>query len=225
MTSSGPAPTSRRDLLLGIRDPCLQSAGFRAASTSSRRSTCSSSPSSTDSHPAIGRAHRPSSGWPTSSGSRPSAIPRTRPRSSARVPRSRSVAGIPSHAGDRTDRLGEDRSHERRLSARSTTDEASSNDGPKHSAAVVAVDRWGNIAAVVHSINTVGLSRAGIMVDGISIPDSAWFQQKQILRAGPGNRLPDPTNPCIITRDGKPFLGSSSIGSSSISRPYRVSTM
>jgi len=87
-------------------------------------------------------------------------------------------------------------------------------DEPKHSAAVVAVDRWGNMAAVVHSINTVGWGKTGIMVDGISIPDSAWFQQKQILRAGPGTRLPDPTNPCIITKGGKPFLGSSSIGSS-----------
>jgi gamma-glutamyltranspeptidase/glutathione hydrolase len=95
-----------------------------------------------------------------------------------------------------------------------TADEASSDDGPKHSAAVVAVDRWGNMAAVVHSINTVGWGKTGIMVDGISIPDSAWFQQKQIFRAGPGTRLPDPTNPCIITKDGKLFLGSSSIGSS-----------
>jgi gamma-glutamyltranspeptidase/glutathione hydrolase len=87
-------------------------------------------------------------------------------------------------------------------------------DEPKHSAAVVAVDRWGNVAAVVHSINTVGWGKTGIIIDGISIPDSAWFQQKQILRAGPGKRLPDPTNPCIITRNGRPFLGSSSIGSS-----------
>lgn len=88
------------------------------------------------------------------------------------------------------------------------------NDEPKHSAAVVAVDRWGNVAAVLHSINTIMWGKEGIFVDGISIPDSAWFQQKEIAKAGPGNRLPESTNPCIIMKDGKPFLGSSAIGSS-----------
>ncbi len=91
---------------------------------------------------------------------------------------------------------------------------ASPDNEPKHSAAVVAVDRWGNMAAVVHSINTVMWGKTGIIIDGISIPDSAWFQQKQIARAGPGKRLPDPTNPCIILKNHRPYLGSSSIGSS-----------
>lgn len=86
--------------------------------------------------------------------------------------------------------------------------------GPRHSAAVVAIDQWGNIAAVVHSINTVGWGQTGIFVDGVSVPDAAWFQQKQIVEAGPGNRLPDPTNPTIVFKDGKPYMGSSSIGSS-----------
>ncbi len=51
-----------------------------------------------------------------------------------------------------------------------------------------------------------------MFVDGVSIPDSASFQQAAILRAGPGKRLPDPTNPLIVLRDGRPAIGSSSIG-------------
>jgi gamma-glutamyltranspeptidase/glutathione hydrolase len=84
---------------------------------------------------------------------------------------------------------------------------------PKHSAGVVAVDEKGNVAAVVHSINTVGWGSTGIFVDGISIPDSACFQQQVIKKVGPGVRLPDPTNPLIVLKNGKPVLASSSIGS------------
>ena len=83
-----------------------------------------------------------------------------------------------------------------------------------NSAAVVAVDRWGNVAAVLHSINSMMWGNTGIFVDGISIPDSARIQQKAIANTGPGNRLPESTNPCIILKDGKPFLASSTIGSS-----------
>jgi gamma-glutamyltranspeptidase/glutathione hydrolase len=82
-----------------------------------------------------------------------------------------------------------------------------------HSSAVVAVDQWGNVAAVVHSINAVVWGETGIFVDGVSIPDSASFQQRAVDRAGPGNRLPGVVNPIIILRDGVPAVASSSIGS------------
>ena len=39
------------------------------------------------------------------------------------------------------------------------------------------------------------------------------FQQVQITKAGPGERLPDPTSPLIVTRDGKPVITIGSIGS------------
>jgi gamma-glutamyltranspeptidase/glutathione hydrolase len=84
---------------------------------------------------------------------------------------------------------------------------------PAHSDGVVAIDQWGNIAAVVHSINTVSWGWTGIFVDGISIPDSASFQQDAMARVVPGERLPDPTNPGLVVKDGKPFMGFSSIGS------------
>ena len=82
-----------------------------------------------------------------------------------------------------------------------------------HSDAVVAVDARGNVAAVVHSINTVNWGSTGIFVGGISIPDSAAFQQGAIAAVAPGSRLPDSTSPGIVLKDGKPALGFSAIGS------------
>jgi gamma-glutamyltranspeptidase/glutathione hydrolase len=83
----------------------------------------------------------------------------------------------------------------------------------KHSDAVVAIDSRGNIAAMVHTINTSSWGATGIFVDGVSIPDSASFQQDLIRQTGPGKRLPDPTEPLIITKDGKPVAALASIGS------------
>ena len=85
--------------------------------------------------------------------------------------------------------------------------------GQSHSDGVVAVDRWGNMAAVTHSINTVLWGRTGIIVDGVSIPDSAAIQVEAVAAAGPGNRLPDPATPLIVVRDGRAVLGLSTIGS------------
>jgi gamma-glutamyltranspeptidase/glutathione hydrolase len=85
-------------------------------------------------------------------------------------------------------------------------------DRPRHSSGVVAVDRWGNIAAVTHSINTVLWGNTGIFVGGVSIPDSASFQQDAIKQAGPGRRLPDQMSPLIVARDGRPVLASTAVG-------------
>jgi gamma-glutamyltranspeptidase/glutathione hydrolase len=86
------------------------------------------------------------------------------------------------------------------------------SDEPKHSDAIVAIDRWGNIASLVHTSNTAVWGTTGIFVDGVSIPDPAAFQQRLIAQTGPGKRLPDPTEPLIIARDGKPVAALSSIG-------------
>jgi gamma-glutamyltranspeptidase / glutathione hydrolase len=82
-----------------------------------------------------------------------------------------------------------------------------------HSAGVVAVDGEGNVAAVLHTINAVLWGTTGIFVDGISIPDSATFQQHQIARLKPCDRLPDTTNPVIVLKNDKPYLASSGVGS------------
>jgi len=96
------------------------------------------------------------------------------------------------------------------------------NDRPRHSSGVVAVDRWGNVAAVTHSINAVLWGTTGIFVDGVSIPDSASFQQDKIQQAGPGHRLPEEMNPLIVARDGRPILASTAIGGGLHQRTVQV---
>ena len=71
---------------------------------------------------------------------------------------------------------------------------------PKHSSGVVVVDEQGNVAAILHSCNCLLWGSTGIFVGGISIPDAASFQQDAIARAGRGVRLPETTNPLIVSK-------------------------
>ena len=93
-----------------------------------------------------------------------------------------------------------------------TRPEGSGSSGPNHSTGVLAVDEQGNVAAILHSANDTIWGTTGIFVDGVSIPDSASFQQAEIAAAGPGARLPDSTNPLIVLKDGKPVLASTAMG-------------
>ena len=77
---------------------------------------------------------------------------------------------------------------------------------PGHSDTVIAIDQWGNMTAIVHSINCVIWGNEAIVVDGISIGDAASFQQAQIAKAGPGNRLPSPIELGIISKYGTPVM-------------------
>jgi len=81
-----------------------------------------------------------------------------------------------------------------------------------HSDGVVAVDAEGNVAALVHSINTTAWGTTGIFVDGVSIPDSASFQQQRVAQVGPGVPFPNIVNPVIVLADGEPVLAASCIG-------------
>jgi gamma-glutamyltranspeptidase/glutathione hydrolase len=83
---------------------------------------------------------------------------------------------------------------------------------PAHSDGVVVVDAYGNVAAMVHSINTVSWGTNGLNIDGISIPDSAAIQVSAVAATKPGDRLTDPTNPGLVMKNGKPYLGFASIG-------------
>jgi gamma-glutamyltranspeptidase/glutathione hydrolase len=87
-----------------------------------------------------------------------------------------------------------------------------------HTDAIVAVDSAGNVAAVVHTINTVNWGSTGIFVGGVSIPDSATFQQQTIAALTPGSRLPATTHPGMALKNGKPVLAFGSIGSGSQTR-------
>jgi gamma-glutamyltranspeptidase/glutathione hydrolase len=86
--------------------------------------------------------------------------------------------------------------------------------GASHSAAVIAVDEHGNVASVLHTINAFLWGSTGIFVDGVSIPDSASFQQRLVRATGPGRRLPETTNPLIVLKGGNPVLAAGAVGSS-----------
>jgi gamma-glutamyltranspeptidase/glutathione hydrolase len=92
----------------------------------------------------------------------------------------------------------------------------------KHSAAVVVVDQWGNIAVIIHSINSGKSWGTGIFVDGVSVPDSGAFQQRILRQAGPGNRVFTTPSPLLFFRDNKPVLACGEIGSSGDSKTLQV---
>jgi gamma-glutamyltranspeptidase/glutathione hydrolase len=80
-----------------------------------------------------------------------------------------------------------------------------------HSDCVVAVDEEGNMAAIVHSINSHYFG-FGLMVDGVSVANAGSFMQESMAEVGPGGRLPESTNQVIVLKKGKPFLATSCIG-------------
>ncbi|MHB8509728.1 MAG: gamma-glutamyltransferase [Candidatus Dormibacteria bacterium] len=85
--------------------------------------------------------------------------------------------------------------------------------GGSHSDFICAADEQGNLIAVCHSINTGMWGATGIFIDGISIPDAASHQQALLAEIKPGEPFPNPMNPAIALKDGRPVLASSSIGS------------
>ena len=93
---------------------------------------------------------------------------------------------------------------------------------PKHSNAIVVVDKDGNIAAVTHTINAVIWGDTGIVVGGIPIPDSAGFQQFTLGRMKPGERVPHQIIDTIAFEGEAPVLATGSIGSSLTVESIRV---
>jgi len=96
------------------------------------------------------------------------------------------------------------------------------DDSPKHSAGIVAVDKEGNVVALLHSINTNLWGENGIFIDGVSIPDSASFQQELIKYTGPGKRLYSGLPVLIAMKDGKPIMSLSSVASGLIQETLKV---
>jgi gamma-glutamyltranspeptidase / glutathione hydrolase len=95
-------------------------------------------------------------------------------------------------------------------------------DPPRHSAAVVVVDRWGNVAALVHTINAVTWGATGIVVGGIPIPDPAALQQWRLAAIQPGDRLPNDMAPVIVMRGAKPVMAVASVGASVLAETTRI---
>jgi gamma-glutamyltranspeptidase / glutathione hydrolase len=85
---------------------------------------------------------------------------------------------------------------------------------PRHSNAVVVVDKEGNVAAITHSINSVIWGDTGIVVGGIPIPDSAGIQQARLSAIKPGDRVPNEMMQTIVFKGEAPMLATAAIGSS-----------
>lgn len=88
---------------------------------------------------------------------------------------------------------------------------------PQHSSSVVAVDTDGNIAVVLHTINTFFWGTTGIFVDGVSISDYGallaqwWDFIAPDVR--PGDRSPLGGGPGMMMafRNGRPRLASAAV--------------
>jgi gamma-glutamyltranspeptidase/glutathione hydrolase len=93
---------------------------------------------------------------------------------------------------------------------------------PHHSAGVVVVDRWGNIAALVHTINIQPWGTTGIVVGGVPLSDAAGFQQYRLIHVKPGDRVPDDLAPVIVMKANKPVLAVASVGVSLIPETVRI---
>jgi len=81
-----------------------------------------------------------------------------------------------------------------------------------HSDFIGGVDEFGNVVAVLHSVNTSMWGTTGIFVDGIGVPDSAAIQTDLLAKVGPGGLVANVSEPAIFLKDGKPVLASSIIG-------------
>lgn len=93
---------------------------------------------------------------------------------------------------------------------------------PHHSAGVVVIDRWGNVAALVHSINTTPWGSTGIVVGGIPVSDAAGFQQTRLAAIKPGERVPDDMAPSIALDGKTPVLATAAVGSSLLAETARI---
>ncbi|QVL32672.1 gamma-glutamyltransferase [Telmatocola sphagniphila] len=96
-----------------------------------------------------------------------------------------------------------------------------SND-PHHSNSIVVVDKYGNIAAITHTINSVIWGDTGIVVGGIPIPDSAGFQQARLATLKPGSRLPNEMVQTIVLEGNKPILATAAIGAALIPETIKL---
>jgi len=95
-------------------------------------------------------------------------------------------------------------------------------EGKRHSDAVVVVDRWGDVAALVHSINTVPWGTTGIVVGGIPISDAAGFQQMRLAAIKPGDPVPQDESPLIAMIGSTPDLAIATIGVSLLPETVRL---
>jgi gamma-glutamyltranspeptidase/glutathione hydrolase len=91
-----------------------------------------------------------------------------------------------------------------------------------HTDAIIVVDRWGNVAALVHTSNVLVWGDTGIVVGGVPIPDAAPLNAWSLSTAKPGQHLANPMTPVIALKDGKPVLAVASTGASLVPEATRL---
>lgn len=94
--------------------------------------------------------------------------------------------------------------------------------GEHHTATVVAVDRWGNVAALVHSSNTLIWGDSGMVVGGVPIPTAAGIYQQRLATIAPGGRLPSDMAPLMLLRGGRPVVAIAGAGTSVVPESVRL---
>jgi gamma-glutamyltranspeptidase / glutathione hydrolase len=100
--------------------------------------------------------------------------------------------------------------------------EVSPRPAPKHSNAVVVIDKDGSVAAMTHTINSVIWGDTGIVVGGIPIPGSAGFQQSRLSAIKPGDRVPNEMIETIVFTGDKPILATAAIGASGTAETIKL---
>lgn len=110
-----------------------------------------------------------------------------------------------------------------KVAAKAASDAKPDHAPGSHTMSVVVVDRWGNVAALVHTINTITWGDTGIVVGGVPIADGAAIN-KWMMQDGfkPGDRVPNDLSPLIALRGGKPVLAIAGIGSSHVQEAVRL---
>jgi gamma-glutamyltranspeptidase/glutathione hydrolase len=93
---------------------------------------------------------------------------------------------------------------------------------PHHSAGCVVIDRWGNIAALVHTIESMPFGGTGIVVAGIPLSGVAGIQQGQLAAVRPGSRIPGLAAPVIVIAGKKPRLMLATVGTSLVPETVRI---
>lgn len=91
-----------------------------------------------------------------------------------------------------------------------------------HSDAIVIIDRWGNVAALTHTINTLPWGTTGMVVGGVPLSDAACFQQQKLAALPAGARVPNEMAPMVAMTAGKPILAVTAIGASLLPETVRV---
>ena len=95
-------------------------------------------------------------------------------------------------------------------------------EAPAHSDAIVVVDRWGNVASVTHTINTILWGDTGMVVGGVPLANSAGFMQGALASLVPSARVPDTIATTITLTNGKPHRATAPVGSALIAETVRI---